>query len=94
MAQYPINQKGIDCFEQLKKDLQEICNSIEEEGNKLRQTVKGNSAGLGFLKSDIEEYLQLIEKFEKANSVNIGVVIKLIDVRINRIEEFLIGGLG
>ncbi len=93
MALYPISQEGVQSFEQLKTDLQAQVKDIEERGEKLRATVKGHDQSLGYLSEKIYEYLGEIEKLEKANSISVGTVIKLIEKRIARIEDLLRQGL-
>ena len=63
--------------------------AIEEEGEKLRSKVDSLEGGIGYLTEDIREYLMQIQKNEKASSVSIGTVNKLIERRVQQIEEQL-----
>ena len=89
MALYPISRGGGEAFNQLKKDLQDLNRAIEEEGEKLRSKVNSLEGGIGYLTEDIREYLMQIQKNEKASSVSIGTVNKLIERRVQQIEEQL-----
>ena len=89
MARYPISKEGVTAFEQLKKDLQDITRQISDESNKLRSVAKANEEECGYLQEDIEEMLRMIEKFEDENEDKIRRVNGLIDVQIQKIEEFL-----
>ncbi|MBQ1523895.1 MAG: hypothetical protein II499_08770 [Firmicutes bacterium] len=89
MALYPISREGVEAFNQLKKDLQDLNRAIEEEGEKLRSKVNSLEGGIGYLTEDIREYLMQIQKNEKASSVSIGTVNKLIERRVQQIEEQL-----
>ena len=44
MALYPISREGVEAFNQLKKDLQDLNRAIEEEGEKLRSKVNSLKA--------------------------------------------------
>ena len=54
MALYPISREGVEAFNQLKKDLQDLNRAIEEEGEKLRSKVNSLEGGIGYLTENIQ----------------------------------------
>lgn len=86
---YAISHEGVAGLRQLHQDMNQINSTITEAGSSLKNTVNGESEGLGVYASDILNLINEINKIQADASEDISSLSTKINEKADEVESLI-----